>query len=185
MRAPNAPSVMLLTIRPDLAQLQTVVQQGIPRVESEGNSMVINPEPFSLSVLKVSYQLWNEPHRILLIAFHGEYRPGSAGNDDAYFMYGLATAGVEARRPAGIILDFRDLKYVWGDMLELVYNAAPSHAGDHQTFAVVVGETSKEALRTLELGQFSQEPSTTIPWMHESLDAAYAYLAKALTEASA
>lgn len=65
-------------------------------------------------------------------------------------------------------------------MIELVYNAAPEREGSSQTFAVVVGKESKEALRTLDLGEWSKEPMTTIPWMHESQDAAYDYLAHQL-----
>ncbi len=139
--------------------------------------MPIEIEPFNLSDIKASYQLtMNGPHRILVVAFRGEYRVGSAGNDDAYFMHAVASAGVEARGPSAIILDFSDLKYVWGDMLERVYDAAPQREGSGQTFAVVVGKESREALRTLELGELSNEPITTIPWIHENLEAAFGYL---------
>ena len=167
-------------------RLQTVGLSGKSgHLKLKANAMTVVPEPFNLSDLKVSYRIVREPVRVLVVAFHGEYRPGSKGNDDAHFMHGVASAGVEARRPNAVVFDFRDLKYVWGDMLELVYNAAPAHKTGQQTFAVVAGESSVEAIRTLELGQFSEEPITAIPWLHTSFDAAYDYLSKTLSGTSA
>jgi hypothetical protein len=145
--------------------------------------MAVDLEPFNLSDIGVSYSFVSGGrHRILVIAFTGEYRPGSAGNADAHFMHGAAFAGVEASNPSAVIFDFRALKYVWGDMLEMVYNAAPENPNVGQTFSVVVGESSKEAVRSLELGEFSTEPITSIPWLHESLGAAYDFLVRALDE---
>ncbi|MBY8825120.1 hypothetical protein [Sphingomonas colocasiae] len=138
--------------------------------------------PFSLSELsdiKVSYQLANGAHAsILIVAYDGIYRPGSAGNTDAKFMYAAALAGAAGADAINLILDFRKLDYVWGDMLELVYDAAHQTGSDRSHFAVVVGDGCREAVRTLELGENSTEPLSSIPWAHETIEDAYHYLSR-------
>jgi len=136
--------------------------------------------PFSLNELsdiKASYQLANGPHvSILIVAYDGVYRPGCAGNTDAQFMYASAVAGVAGANVINLILDFRKLDYVWGDMLELVYDSARRAGSDNSDFAVVVGDGCREAVRTLELGENSTEPLSSIPWAHETIEEAYLYL---------
>jgi hypothetical protein len=141
-------------------------------------------EPVSLadlSAIRASYRLASTEdfHRVLIVAFEGEYGVGSAGNPDAAFMCGASAAGVEAFWPDAVIFDFSRLKYVWGDMLESVYNTAPKLLDEaKQRFAVLVGPECREAVRTLELGEFSTEPLSSIPWAHETLESACEYLQK-------
>jgi hypothetical protein len=141
-------------------------------------------EPVSLSDLsqiRASYLLarLDGGGRVLRVAYEGEYRSGCAGNPDAAFMCAASAAGVEAFSPDAVIFDFTHLKYMWGDMLESVYATAPKFLGqDTERFAVVVGPGCAEAIRTLELGEFSTEPLSSIPWAHETLESACKYLQK-------
>jgi hypothetical protein len=136
--------------------------------------------PFALeamSAIRTSYQLAGSGFdKILIVAFEGQYGFGSAGNQDARFMYAMAAAGVKATEPKAVIFDFRKLRYQWGDMLEIVYDASPRLHDGGQAFAVIVGPECREAVRTLELGQNSAEPLSAIPWAHETLESARAYL---------
>src|SRR5262245_46357125 len=132
-----------------------------------------------LSAIRASYLLASTEdfHRVLIVAFEGAYGIGSAGNSDATFMRAASAAGVEAFFPDAVIFDFTRLKYVWGDMLESVYSTAPNLPGEaKQRFAVLVGPECREAVRTLELGEFSSEPLSSIPWAHETLESACEYL---------
>ena len=132
-----------------------------------------------LSDISVSYRIASrdDRKRILVMSFSGEYRPGSAGNTDAAFMCGASAAGVNAFSPDAVIFDFSKLKYVWGDMLEVVYDTAPKFIkSETERFAVVVGPECEEAIRTLELGENSNEPLSGIPWAHHSIESACRYL---------
>ena len=115
--------------------------------------------------------------RVLIIGFSGEYRSGSSGNPDADFMIEFSELAVESCNPAAVIFDFSKLKYEWGDMLEAVYSAAPTDtATGNARFAVVVGPHCADAIRTLELGELSDEPLSSIPWVHSNISSAHAYL---------
>ena len=132
-----------------------------------------------LSDITASYRIGSrgDGKKILVVSFQGEYRPGSAGNSDAAFMAGASAAGVNAFSPYAVIFDFSKLKYVWGDMLEAVYATAPRFLNSEtERFAVVVGPECEEAIRTLELGENSNEPISTIPWAHRSVESACSYL---------
>lgn len=132
-----------------------------------------------LSTITASYRIGSrgDARRILVVRFRGEYRPGSAGNSDAAFMCGVSAAGVNAFRPYAVIFDFSKLRYVWGDMLEAVYDTAPRFLNSEtQRFAVVVGPECEKAIRTLELGENSDEPISAIPWAHRSVEGACSYL---------
>ncbi len=54
----------------------------------------------------------------LILAFDGEYRPGAMGNRDAGFMIAAIRRELEALKPYGLILDFRNLRYEYGDMMD-------------------------------------------------------------------
>jgi hypothetical protein len=132
-----------------------------------------------LSSISVSYKIGmvNDYEKILIVTFVGEYRPGSAGNADAAFMCGATAAGVSAFSPHAVVFDFLELEYTWGDMLDAVYSQAPTRIGpDKPCYAVVPGPDCAEAIRTLELGEFSKAPISSIPWVHDSIEAATTYL---------
>jgi hypothetical protein len=88
------------------------------------------------------------PHiDILIIAFHGDYRDGSTGSADAGLIRGILKIGAEAFNPYSILIDFTDLKYEWGDNLDLSFeDAAPI------TTVVLVGNKCRKAMSTLAFG---------------------------------
>ena len=57
---------------------------------------------------------------ILVIAFSGVYRHGSAGADDASFISAITYACVHAWNPKAVVLDLIDLDYQWGDEMDAV-----------------------------------------------------------------
>lgn len=54
-----------------------------------------------------------------LVAFRGVYPPGSAGKDDARYIRWLLSEFYTMHRPDGLVVDCRELEYVWGDDLDL------------------------------------------------------------------
>lgn len=52
-----------------------------------------------------------------LVVFHGVYPSGSAGTDDARHIRWLLSEFYVLHGPDGLVLDCRDLEYVWGDDL--------------------------------------------------------------------
>jgi hypothetical protein len=73
----------------------------------------------------------------------------------------------------GVIHDLTDLSYEWGDMLEQVFIGPDV---EHSTMAVVVGPKCEEAVRTLCLGESSNEPLEKIGWVFRDLKSAWAYV---------
>jgi hypothetical protein len=129
---------------------------------------------------------------ILVIRYVGRYPDGSAGNEDAQFMCAMAKAGVAAYEPWGVIHDLSELAYDWGDRLDLVFTVGPkeepsgvdlvrslfSPKGPRMAAqpAVVVGPASKEAVRTLLLGQNSEESIEAIGYVFLDFDAAWEFV---------
>ncbi|MFB8372833.1 hypothetical protein [Paenibacillus taichungensis] len=120
---------------------------------------------------------------IMILKFLGEYGYGSAGNSDAIYMCAIGEAVLEAWEPAGLILDFSELEYEWGDRIENVlfigkdkYRDIPFPA------ALIVGEHSKEAIRTLILGVYSDQTIEDIDWVHQDLNSAWAFIENKLAE---
>lgn len=110
---------------------------------------------------------------ILVIKYSGVYGFGSGGNADAIYMRAMAKAGIEAFEPWGVIHDLSELSYEWGDMLDQVFigpNFEPSPR------AIVVGSRCEEAIRTLLLGENSNEPIEKAGNVFRNLDAAWAYV---------
>jgi len=120
-----------------------------------------------------------------------QYRYGSAGNADAAFMRALAQAAVSYTDPGGIVLDISKLHYVWGDMLESVFdlgerprlqrqarpddNSLPLFVMNGIPQATVIGPDCKDAVRTLLLGINCrpEESLDEFEWLVESFDAAW------------
>jgi hypothetical protein len=132
-----------------------------------------------LSQIEVRYFLVpsrRKPHlEILVIRYIGTYPFGSGGNDDARFMCAMAKAGVSAFEPWGVIHDLSELSYEWGDMLDIVFGVGPEFAPS--PVAVVVGPRCEEAVRTLLLGENSQEPIEKLGYLFRNLSDAWAFVA--------
>ncbi len=114
---------------------------------------------------------------VLILQFSGEYRFGSAGNPDAYFMHAICSVAVIAWEPKAVILDLSELKYEWGDMLELAFNV-PSRQPflDPPLRVVVAGPQCREAIRTLVFGIGSTNTFADADWLYEDFDTAWNYV---------
>lgn len=112
---------------------------------------------------------------VLVIRYSGRYPHGSAGNEDARYMQAMAKAAVAAFEPWGVIHDLSDLRYKWGDLLEMVLAVGPDV--DPAPVAVVVGPRCEGAVRTLYLGVDSREPLESIGWVFRDLQSAWRYVA--------
>jgi hypothetical protein len=86
--------------------------------------------------------------RLLVVAFSGRYRPGSAGNPDARHMSAVVAAALVGWDFDGVVLDLRELDYVWGDALLGVFRATPPGGAVALAWAVVISERSA-AVRSL------------------------------------
>jgi hypothetical protein len=115
--------------------------------------------------------------QILVISYAGEYGVGCEGNGDAQYMYAMGKFGIELYEPAGIIIDFRELEYVWGDMLEMVFGLGCLNYHPHNVpNAMIVGDKCQEAIGTLIHGLDSKEPPTTEDWIFGSLEEAWKFV---------
>ena len=85
-----------------------------------------------------------------VISYHGEYRYGAGGKSDALYICATATAAHKAWYTEGIIIDFSDLKYEWGDEMEWVFGIA--QGGPTKCafpLVVLVGSSCKQAIQSL------------------------------------
>jgi hypothetical protein len=148
-----------------------------------------------LSQIQVRYFLGpsrNHPHlAILVIRYTGIYPPGSAGNSDAQYMEAMARAGVAAFEPWGVIHDLSELTYEWGDRLNMVFIGPEDNTKEGELIeaifgtsnphlagqaAVVVGPQCEEAVRTLFLGEDSQEPIEKVGYVFRHLERAWDFV---------
>jgi hypothetical protein len=86
----------------------------------------------------------------------------------------MAHAGVVAWKPWGLIHDFRELNYQWGDALEEVMAVTPG-IGESPT-AIMVGPHSEKSVRTLFVGLESDAPLESIGCVFRELEPAWAYI---------
>jgi hypothetical protein len=112
---------------------------------------------------------------VLVVRYSGVYPFGSAGNADARYMYAMAKAAVAAFEPWGVIHDLSDLRYKWGDLLEMVFSVGPEV--EPSPVAAVVGPGCEEAVRTLCHGINSDEPLESLGWVFRDLESAWRYVA--------
>lgn len=144
----------------------------------------LNPE--DTSNIKVIYFQGNsgltDYQNILVVKYMGKYGFGSAGNDDARYMYAKAEYGLNIYEPNAVILDFSELEYQWGDMLELVFNVG-SHQYIHKAFpkALVLGEKCRAAIATLIHGN-DEKTATSEDWIFDSFDEAWNYMKKMIND---
>jgi len=78
-----------------------------------------------------------------LLAFRGVYPTGSAGTDDARYIRWLLSEFYTLHRPDGLVLDCRELEYVWGD--DLNFPARNPQKADHFPLLVVLRREQQEA----------------------------------------
>ncbi|MGE0490492.1 MAG: peptidyl-tRNA hydrolase [Vulcanimicrobiota bacterium] len=95
---------------------------------------VINPADFSSLSCRAEFA-----RPVLVLAFHGEYRPGSPGNADAAFMESEFHRYYHLCHPHGLVLDFSRLAYSWGDSLLRLFCLDPDPVLPAFPIAVVAG----------------------------------------------
>lgn len=101
------------------------------KIPSELRRTISNIEEVSLSISELEYNcyIWKVRGRqevAGLIAFRGIYKLGSAGTKDAKFINWRINEFAELPTPStisGLIVDFRELDYRWGD--DLAVNPIP------------------------------------------------------------
>jgi len=78
----------------------------------------------------------------------------------------------------GVIIDFRNLEYSWGDQLDLVFGIGDGQYGSEPfPMALVVGPNCEDAVRTLLHDNWDDErPVDIYPWVHRDLVSATAKL---------
>ena len=114
------------------------------------------------------------PH-ILVVAFSGVYPDGSRGNEHGHFIANSTLLGLVAFDPWCVILDFRDLRYEWGNTLLGVFDVIERYMRDDpgdppgSPFPVVVVTSDKcrNALLSL-VARSGTEPE----WHFSEMDAA-------------
>lgn len=115
--------------------------------------------------------------KVTVIKYSGTFGIGCEGNGDAVYMYAMGIAAVSLHNSAGVIIDWTDLDYQWGDMLEMVLDiGSRSYIDGEFPRAVVVGPKCKEAVRTLLLGLESKESIEKLGFVFENLDSAFKYM---------
>ncbi len=120
-------------------------------------------KPISLDISQIEYQCYHwyipETRRTAgLIKFRGVYRRGSAGTPDATFIqWRLDEFGkLEDPMPIwGLVVDFRELDYVWGDdfcpgvnllldgPVRMVIPSAETHPEQYKAFRWALGQSEK------------------------------------------
>jgi hypothetical protein len=94
---------------------------------------------------------------VLILKFAGLYHPGSSGSPDATFISAVRDAAMLHHEPDGLVLDFSELEYQWGDDLDnLLPNDEALYYWRQTPMAVVIGSKCREAIRTLIFGLESE-----------------------------
>jgi hypothetical protein len=111
--------------------------------------------------------------QILVIQYGGTFSEGAAAHDDVQYLLALAKAGVVAFEPCGVIHDFSDFGYKWGERLDQVLKVGPDkdayQVDKYGTIfptnlpppvekpAVVIGPRCEDGFRKLILGKNSSK----------------------------
>ncbi len=120
---------------------------------------------------------------IMVLKFMGVYGFGSTGNSDAIFMRAIGEAVLEAWEPGGLIIDLSELSYEWGDQLEYVFGMGSYKYRDMPfPIALIVGDKSEEAIRTLLVGIKSTKGLNEIGWVFKEISDAWNYIETKLKE---
>lgn len=114
---------------------------------------------------------------VLIMKFSGVYGIGSKGNGDAQFMTAMTKAAISYTAPFGLIFDFTDLSYQWGDRMSDVILAGEHHWADAEMpFAIVVSDKCVEAMTSLLKVELDMDDLTLL---HHTLTSALAYIDQA------
>ena len=138
------------------------------------------------SKVKIRYEIalyqFERECKLLRVRFKGSYGYGSDGNGDAAYMDAMYRAAFEVLHPDGLILDFSELSYQWGDLLGQVLNTPDQWPErERPPFALVLGAMSEEGVRSLllnDLGWHTDE----LTWVFNEPLAAQAFVEEVMRE---
>jgi hypothetical protein len=86
----------------------------------------------------------------LVVRYEGAYKQGSAGRGDALYIVASAEAARKAWWAPCTVLDFRDLRYTWGDEMEWAASIGWDRVTRcHAPLAMIVGDRCRSALKSL------------------------------------
>jgi hypothetical protein len=111
---------------------------------------------------------------IIHIAFFGDYRHGSAGAPDAYYIASMVNAAHQVWYPSAIVLDLGEICYKWGDNMDAVLTVPTD------IFAIVVSPKCEPAISTLTFGMRTDKSVLNEPGYFDSLDSALRHVTQAL-----
>jgi hypothetical protein len=122
---------------------------------------------------------------ILVAAFEGEYPDGSRGNAHGAYIASAALHGVSAFDADCLVLDFRELKYRWGNtLLKVFQDISQSKDGELEpgepTFPVVV--VTSEKCRDAFLSLVTPFGRSAPDWHFQNVDEAIEYAARKVEE---
>ena len=135
--------------------------------KSEKRSPKINT---NINELKIySIKLSKKNFVALVIEFTGEYGIGSRGNEDSCFMIDVIKLAVNSWITSGLILDFTNFIYRWGNNIEDVFWAAKLEREVDFPTIVVTSELSRDYLNKLKpFSQISGEEK----WLYNDIKSA-------------
>jgi hypothetical protein len=100
---------------------------------------------------------------VLVIRYFGVYRDGGAGRGDALYIVATAEAARKAWFSRCTVLDFRDLRYSWGDEMQWVTSIGWDRVVQcREPLGIVVGEKCRAALEFLLRDEYDSLCAGTI-----------------------
>jgi hypothetical protein len=111
---------------------------------------------------------------IIHLAFSGDYRLGSRGAPDAYYISGLVHTVDAIWHPSAMILDLSTLHYEWGNDMDLVLQPLG------EVVAFVVGPKCERAISTLLYGVDTTKSVLEAVHFFDAFEPALKYVRQAL-----
>lgn len=114
----------------------------------------------------------------LIVAFEGEYGYGCEGNADARFINAIRQAAGTAWEHNALILDYRAMKYEWGDMLPICKGAERCSAEVESLIRVcsgslvyqttLISDLNRQGISTLiESDEFFDSLEDAMAWIEQ------------------
>jgi uncharacterized cupin superfamily protein len=131
----------------------TVIKSSAPRTD-------LRPASKELSQIRVEVLVPESRDarrsRVVVVRCEGTYGHGSGGNSDAVFLESQIAAARCLHEPSAMVLDFRELSYVWGDLMSRVIESAFVRGIE---CALVVSEVCREGLESLFREEMGRDPA--------------------------
>ena len=112
--------------------------------------------PLDVSEIRCECEVWDSRRnhrRGGLVTFRGSYRPGSAGADDARLIRWRLGQFYELYDVSGVVVDCRELDYVWGDDLGFPAPDLLDQSGPFPMLVVLRPEQAEAYSHALNAGE--------------------------------